>query len=428
MMKNTLRVIGAVALSAFAAGCVHQTEPPPLSGPSTSSIALSMTATPDSISQDGASQASVAIQAIGPDGRSRAGLVLRVNTAVGGQIADYGTLSARTIVTGNDGIARVIYTAPPPAPPPADTTINRVSVVASAIGNDAQTSVVATADIRLYPLGVILPPGGSPTADFTFGPTPASVNVPLTFDASSSQPGANATRIASYSWNFGDGTSSNVGPAVTHSYAAGGSFNVSLTVTNDRGLTATKSQTVAVSATDPFTGDWVISPLNPVVNSAVLFNADQVQTSPGHQITQYNWTFGDGGSGTGFQVQHTFTQAATYNVVLSVQDDLGRKKVFAAKPITVGTGAPVVAISFSPSTPSSATLVSFNANGTVTVGGATIVSYQWDFGDPGSGVNNTSTLANPQHQFSAAGSYRVTLTVTDSQGRVGVGSTTVPVS
>ena len=41
----------------------------------------------------------------------------------------------------------------------------------------------------------------------------------------------------------------------------------------------------------------------------------------------------------------------TYNVILSVIDDIGRKKVFSAKPITVGTGAPVVVITFSPGAP-----------------------------------------------------------------------------
>ena len=43
-------------------------------------------------------------------------------------------------------------------------------------------------------------------------------------------------------------------------------------------------------------------------------------------------------------------------------------------------------------------------------------TYNWDFGDPASGVNNTSTATNPTHIFSAAGTYQVDLTITYGTG------------
>ncbi len=43
--------------------------------------------------------------------------------------------------------------------------------------------------------------------------------------------------------------------------------------------------------------------------------------------------------------------------------------------------------------------------------GGTLTDWSWDFGDPASGVNNTSTLQNPLHVFSAGGTYTITLTV-----------------
>ncbi len=43
-------------------------------------------------------------------------------------------------------------------------------------------------------------------------------------------------------------------------------------------------------------------------------------------------------------------------------------------------------------------------------------SWLWNFGDPASGANNTSTLQNPSHTFSAPGTYTVTLTVTNANG------------
>jgi len=421
-MKNTIVRLIAVAAAVGASACVHHTEEPPLSGPSTFSTSLRLQAVPDRISQDGASQSSVSVQAFGPNGSPLSGVALRIDMLVGGELADFGTLSARTIVTGNDGTARVVYTAPPPMPA-GNSTAQTVSVRAIPIGTDAAASNGQSVDIRLMPTGVIQPPSGAPTAAFTFSPQPVNVGVPTIFDASASQPGTNATQISTYDWNFGDGQTGS-GKSVTHAFVSGGSFNVTLTVTNDRGLQASTAQLVSVGTADPFTGDWVISPLNPVVGLPILFNADLVQTSAGHQVTQFNWTFGDGSGGTGFQTQHTYTQPGTYNVILSVVDDLGRKKVFPAKSITVGTGGPTVVIAFTPSAPKTPPVnVAFNSSGTTTSNGATIVSYQWDFGDGG-----TSASPNPGHTYNSAATFTVTLTVTDSLGRVGRGTTTVTVT
>jgi hypothetical protein len=49
-------------------------------------------------------------------------------------------------------------------------------------------------------------------------------------------------------------------------------------------------------------------------------------------------------------------------------------------------------------------------------GGASVTTYSWSFGDPASGAANTATGPAPSHDFSAHGSYDVTLTVTDSNG------------
>ena len=78
-------------------------------------------------------------------------------------------------------------------------------------------SVPFSADIRLVPPGVILPPAQTPTPDFAVTPTPVSLNVPAIFDASASCGGAvtnggcsGSSPITSYAWTFGDGSA---GPA-----------------------------------------------------------------------------------------------------------------------------------------------------------------------------------------------------------------------
>ncbi|NPD48322.1 PKD domain-containing protein, partial [Lentimicrobium sp. S6] len=49
-------------------------------------------------------------------------------------------------------------------------------------------------------------------------------------------------------------------------------------------------------------------------------------------------------------------------------------------------------------------------------GGAAIVSWEWDFDDPASGTDNTSTLQNPSHTYDILGDFQVSLTVTDGNG------------
>ena len=59
-------------------------------------------------------------------------------------------------------------------------------------------------------------------------------------------------------------------------------------------------------------------------------------------------------------------------------------------------------------------LISFTDNSVPNVG--TLTNWSWNFGDPGSGINNVSSLQNPVHTFSTAGNYTVSLIVTTTNG------------
>jgi PKD repeat protein len=78
------------------------------------------------------------------------------------------------------------------------------------------------------------------------------------FDGSSTASGLIVPN-ANYHWDFGDGTSA-VGPSVVHSYSTGGTYSVTLTVTDRGGNTATLKQTITVLGSN---GEPVANPSNP---------------------------------------------------------------------------------------------------------------------------------------------------------------------
>jgi PKD repeat protein len=419
----------AVAL----AGCtVHQTEAPGFSGPSGLALTLRVSALPDSISQDGGSQSSIQVTAIGPDGNPKAAVPLRMDMFVGGVGQDYGTLSARTLVTNSSGVANVVYTAPPAPTAGIFGTCqglpgNCVEIVATPSGTGFESASPERVMIRLVPPGVILPPAAKPTAAFTYSPQPAAANVAIQFDASNSQVGSGASQIVSYNWTFGDGSSA-TGKTPKHTYVLPGSYTATLTVTNDRSLSSDPvSQAVTVGAGVGPTVDFVFSPAAPVVNQPVNFDASQARAGVGHSIVSYAWNFGDGSSKTGVTATHDYGTAGTFNVTLTVTDEAGQATTVAKSVPVVSTSgggsATMATFTFSPLTPSALQPVFFNAAGSTAATGHTITTYAWNFGD---GSLTTATTASTTHTFASAGTFTVTLTVTDDIGQQG--RVTVPVT
>jgi PKD repeat protein len=261
------------------------------------------------------------------------------------------------------------------------------------------------------------------------------VNVPALFDGSSSCPrGLDASgnclppsnqgaTITGYSWSFGDGGTA-TGQTATHAFRTTGSFNVTLTVTNDRGVSASSTQAVTVDLTAAPTGDIVVSPTTPVIGDKVLFNASGIQAAPGHSITQYSWDFGDpnagaGNNASGPSVSHVYNSPGAYNVVLTVTDDTGQTKTF-TKSLTVGNGQPKALFTFAIINAITDT-VQVDGSGSSAAGTASIVSYSWSWGD-GSAAGSGQVAT---HSYFASGPVTITLTVTDSLGRVGTTSQTV---
>ncbi|MEN8006038.1 MAG: PKD domain-containing protein [Candidatus Krumholzibacteriota bacterium] len=134
---------------------------------------------------------------------------------------------------------------------------------------------------------------------------------------------------------------------------------------------------------------------------------------PDGTIDSYLWDFGDGGTSTQANPSYTYTVAGNYTVTLTVTDNLGAEgSDTAAADITAPNQAPVAEAN-GPYSGLTGSAVAFSSAGSNDSDG-TIVSYLWTFGDGG-----TSTEANPSYTYAAAGSYTVTLTVTDNDGAEG---------
>lgn len=422
----TLLTMGAVLLAGV--GCtVQQTSTPDLAGPSDFALSMNVTAIPDSLALDGGSQAAIVVEAHDARGGPSAGVPVRLDIAVGQTIQDCGTLSARTVVTGTDGRANAVFTAPStPLPFPQCANFspgNVVTIVATPSGSNFQTANIRTATIRLMPTGVIVPSADTPTAVFTVSPAGPAANSPVAFNASASCGGAisggvcqSASRIVTYSWDFGDGTAGS-GQVIAHSFALARTYTVTLTVTNDRGVASSSTQAVAVAAGTLPIPAFQFSPATPVIRQVVVFDASESRAGTGHTIAQYTWVFGDGDTKTGMVVSHDFTASGLYNVTLTVTDDSGQKATV-AKAVTVGaptTATPKAIFTYSPASPvPSGTTVTVDASASSASNGATIVTYTWDFGD-GSAVLVT-TAPTTTHQFVGAGTRTMSLTVKDSLG------------
>src|SRR2546428_11638890 len=175
----TAAAVATLACLTLAACTVHKTETPSLAGPSDLALSTRMEANPDSIGLDGGSQSSIRVSANGPDGKPLVGLTFRVdmavNTSQGLVVQDFGALSARSIVTGSDGIARVIYTAPAAPPNGLSGLCDGVpgtcaTIIASPTRPHFGTGPSQTVPNRLVPLGGVPSPGRTPTPAPTASP------------------------------------------------------------------------------------------------------------------------------------------------------------------------------------------------------------------------------------------------------------------
>ena len=146
--------------------------------------------------------------------------------------------------------------------------------------------------------------------------------------------------VTGWQWDFGDGSSSDQ-QNPSHAYAGQGVYTVSLTVTDDDGLSGFISN--QVTAGTPPNADPVANFSSSCTGLSCAFT-DQSTDTDG-TVAGWSWSFGDGATSTNRNPSRTYASAGTYTVTLTATDNLGATHQRSA-PVTV-TAPSAIALTIS---------------------------------------------------------------------------------
>ena len=209
-----------------------------------------------------------------------------------------------------------------------------------------------------------------------------------------------------WNWDFGDGGTSNI-PSPVHIYGAPGTYIIKLTVRNfTTGCTYTRTNTQIVShEIANFTAtDTVICK-----RTTVTFNA--IGSNPAN-IALYQWAFGDGASATGLSTSHAYTTAGFYDVSLIAVNYNGCRDTL-VKHQYIRVNGPTAGFTVSASASCLLTTITFTDT-SATDGTHAITQWIWNYGD--GHIDTLAAGGAVQHNYTSAGAYTISLTVTDNNG------------
>lgn len=250
-------------------------------------------------------------------------------------------------------------------------------------------------------------PPAAPKAEFTAKPT--SGKAPLTVAFTDKSVGR---KITAWAWDFnGDGVTDSTDQNPSFTYTSKGSYNVTLTVTNDGGSgTKAKKNFIRVSELEKPQADFKADRQSGNAPLKVKFT----DTSKGEAITGWSWDFNNDGTidSTEKNPSYTFSTAGTYSVKLVVTNAAGsdmevRSDYITVKGSTTPSGKKPIAVIFADKTwgtpPMTVKFADKSQNSPS--------SRTWFFGD-----GTSSTEQNPTHTYSDPGIYFARLYVENSAG------------
>lgn len=203
----------------------------------------------------------------------------------------------------------------------------------------------------------------------------------------------------SYQWSPGGATTQSI---TINNPVIGSTYNCTLTSYSNQGQcqVTLSAQIVPTIVNAGFT-------FSPACQGVPIQFTDTSSAENG-TLGSWHWDFGDGNTSTAQNPVHTYSNSGTYNVTL-----IAFSTSLCSDTITQQINIfplPDAQFSYNPACPGDP--IQFTNNST----GNTSLTFEWNFGDPASGGNNTSTAVNPSHIYNNSGIYNVSLIATNTNG------------
>jgi len=212
---------------------------------------------------------------------------------------------------------------------------------------------------------------------------------------------------STFNWNMGDGTLL-TGTTVTHTYVEQGNYDISVVYQTAAGQ---KDLSYAIAVGEIIEGEIEFS----AEGSSFTFTPVLTGGFGSLDDFTYRWDFGDSSNTDSTQTpSHDYETSGDFTVTLTVTDATLQSFIFTTSVTIENTLAANITESITN------LRVVFAANAS---GGDGQNIYAWDFGD-----DSTSSIENPTHTYSSAGTYTVTLTVTDASNSAIVSSKNITVT
>lgn len=203
-----------------------------------------------------------------------------------------------------------------------------------------------------------------------------------------------ADTVTFWLWDFGDGVTSTQ-KLPTHIYPVQGQYDVSLTVTTSTGCTVPVTYIKGIKTGTKPTAAFSAAPLTSCAGKDIQFT-DMSTNSP----DEWLWIFGDNYTSNLQNPLHAYNQAGAFDVKLVVRRNGCPDSVTKTSYVNILPPVSKFAVNYNCNV---TTTASFTDQST-----GPVTAYLWDFGD-----GQTSTSANPTHNYAAIGTYKVILTVTN---------------
>ncbi len=250
-------------------------------------------------------------------------------------------------------------------------------------------------DTVAYPQAIVA--YAKPIANFSLSDNSLCLPEGLTVN-NTSMPGSSP--IASFAYNFGNGTTSS-NPMASAQYTTPGLFNIKLKVTDFYGCKDSVTKQI-VAQNGPVANFRANDSLGCGAQSFTFYDL-----SGGSQATSWLWSFGDGTTSSQAQPTHPYTASGNFDVKLKITDANGCSDSL-RKPNYIQLDGPQAAFSVNQTASCASATLAFTDN---SYADTTLTSWAWTFGD-----GQTATGQNVSHTYSSGGVYAVKLTITNVIG------------